>query len=437
MNIGRFAKNVFDSIADAGEKFLDLTRLRSNPIQNLIDLCGDLISHRGVASGIALAREAVNRYAELEREEKLAFLLAINKEMGPNFKEIKNAADHFSKTPDENSLKNLAAQIKTNRQKLFSRMIFAPNGVQAIVSLRKDLLDFLSEHPELKALDDEVQNLLTSWFNPGFLVLKKIDWDTEASILEKIIQYEAVHDIANWTDLKKRLVANRRCFAYFHPSLGDEPLIFVEVALTKGISENIQSIISLENPDNGDFDTAIFYSINNCQRGLRKIPLGNFLIKMVVTELARELPSIKVYSTLSPVPGFASWLKKQMAADKSGFIPAKEFEILKLLEDEQWYRNKEKSDQLEKPLLMACATYLVKVKKGNKPLNPVARFHFGNGAQLYRINWMGNRSEHGISESFGIMVNYLYDLRQIESNHEAYVQHGELAVSKYVRSLVY
>ena len=434
--IGRFAKNLVDSIADAGEKFLDSRRLRGTSMQTLIKLCDDLISHKGVASGIALAREVVSRYGVLSVDEKLTFFLELKRRTGPNLSDIKKAAGEFSKTPDEKNLAVLSNKIISNRRKLFSRMNMAPNGTQAIVAMRKDILGFIPAHPGLQAIDDELKLLLTTWFNPGFLSLKKIDWDTEASILEKIIQHEAVHNIANWNDLKKRLVADRRCFAYFHPALEDEPLIFVEVALTKGIPGSIQSIISEESDGGAEADTAIFYSINNCQHGLRRIPLGNFLIKMVVTELAAELPSIKTYCTLSPIPGFADWLFEEIKLDKSKIIAAKDRKVLKMIEDKDWHKDKNKCKELKKPLLKACANYLVSVKRKDKPLNSVAKFHFGNGAQLYRINWMGNTSAHGFAESLGLMVNYLYDLKQIETNHEAYVQRGKLAISKSVRSVM-
>ncbi|OYT13832.1 MAG: decarboxylase [Bacteroidetes bacterium 4572_114] len=433
--IGRFAKNLVGSVADAGEKFLDLRRLRGTPTQSLLKLCDDLISHKGVASGIALAREMVYRYQSLKSDEKLNFLLELNQQMGPNLLEIRKAAGEFSKTPDEKNLVQLSRKIKSNRQKLFSRMNMAPNGTQAIVALRKDILDFIPSHPGLKAIDDDLRVLLTSWFNPGFLTLKKIDWDTEASILEKIILYEAVHDIKDWNDLKTRLVADRVCFAYFHPALEDEPLIFVEVALTKGITGSIQSIIE-SGEDTEEGDTAIFYSINNCQQGLRKIPLGNFLIKMVVTELATELPAIKTYCTLSPIPGFADWLRRELKSGNSKLIQKKERKILRTVEEVDWYKDKNRCNELQKPLMMACAKYLVEVKKNGKPLNSVAKFHFGNGAQLYRINWMGNTSAHGLAESFGLMVNYLYDLKHIETNHEAYVQRGDLAVAKSIRAII-
>lgn len=436
MNIGRFAKNLFDSIADAGEKYLDLRRVRGTTTQNLLALCEDLVSHKGVASGLALARQLVYRYKNLSPEEKLDFMLRLNKAMGPNLDTVAAAALKFAKSPDEKLLGELADSMASDRRKLFSRMIMAPNGTQAIVTMREDLLVFLKTHPELKPIGDDLRDLLTSWFNPGFLTLTKIDWNTEASILEKIIKYETVHDIGNWNDLKKRLAPNRRCFAYFHPSLEDEPLIFVEVALTRGISGSIQSIISDNTSEKGDFDTAIFYSINNCQHGLRKIPLGNFLIKMVVNALAAELPDIKTYSTLSPVPGFAAWLNNELKNEKSTWLTAKDREILSKLNEPDWHMDEETSQKLKKPLLHLCACYLTRAKKYGNPIDAVARFHFGNGAQLYRINWLGNTSSYGMERSHGLMVNYLYDLKQIEKNHETYVQQGNLAVSKSVRGLV-
>lgn len=433
--ISRFAKSIFDSIADAGEKFLDL-RLRGSPTRVLIKLCDDLISHKGIASGVALAREVVHRYQSLKNEEKLTFLLEINRKFSPDLGGIKKAADDFLLDPDEEALRNLSVVMESNRKKLFSRMNMAPNGTPAVVALRQNLLGFIKDHPELKELDADLKQLLTSWFNPGFLTLRKIDWDTEASILEKIIQYEAVHTIENWNDLKQRLVADRRCFAYFHPALEDEPLIFVEVALTKGIASSIQAIFEHNGPSRSEANTAIFYSINNCQQGLRQIPLGNFLIKRVVTELALELPSIKTYSTLSPVTGFGQWLRNELKSDETKILAQKEKEILGLIETSDWHQDKETRDKLQKPLLKACANYLVNVRKHRKPINAVARFHFGNGASLHRINWMGDTSENGLSEYFGLMVNYLYDPKSIESNHEAYVQQGKLAVSKSIRSIL-
>jgi malonyl-CoA decarboxylase len=432
--VGRFARNVFESIADAGENFLDLTGLRGTSSQKLVKLCLDLISHKGIASGIALAREVVSRYQELDADEKLEFFLELNQSIEPNLPEIKKVAETFIQQPDKSTLEALSKSLKSKQRKLFTRMNMAPNGTQAIVSLRKDLLSFIPGHPELKNSDEALKVLLTEWFNPGFLVLKRIDWDTEASILEKIIHYETVHNIENWNDLKQRLVENRRCFAYFHPALEDEPLIFVEVALTRGIASSIQAIIDEKEGIHEKKNTAIFYSINNCQLGLRGIPLGNFLIKMVVSELDAELPSIKKYSSLSPITGFAKWLLENMDSLHEEF-DSKEMKALEFVKQPDW-QNNPKIAEVKKPLMKACAYYLVNAKRYDKPLNAVARFHFGNGAELYRINWMGNTSVHGLADSFGLMVNYRYDLKRIESNHEDYVRHGKLAISKSVKNLL-
>jgi len=434
--IEKFAKNLVDQIADAGEKFLDLRRLRSKSVYSTVKLCEELISHKGVASGIALAREIINRYRQMTGDDKLKFFVELKKKTGPDIAAVSKLARIFLKTRDEERLMELSKQIRAARYKLFNRLNTAPGGTAAIVHMREDLLQFLPEHPELKVMDEGLKELLTSWFNPGFLVLKNVDWNTEAAVLEKIIRYETVHDIKNWDDLKRRLGNGRKCFAFFHPALEGEPLIFVEIALTKGIAGSIQSIINSENHFEKDADTAIFYSINNCLRGLKRIPLGDFLIKQVVNELAMELPSIKTYCTLSPVPGFARWVREEVRRGKSELIPQEDLEKLKMLENKKWYRDPETRAVSEEALTRACAVYLVRVKRNGKPIDPVARFHFGNGAQLYRINWMGDTSAHGLKASFGLMVNYLYDLKHIESNHEAYEEKGVPAVSRSVRSLL-
>lgn len=433
--IGRFAKNIFNSIADAGENFLDLTRLRGTPLQKMSNLCKDLVSHKGAASGMALARAVVSRYQSLNDQEKLSFFQLLLKDYGPDMKSIKKVANEFTINPDENSVDTLRKSLKSKRLELFSRMNMAPDGTEAIVDLRKDLLQFIKNNPGLKAIDNDLKSLLKSWFNPGFLVLRRIDWETEASILEKIIRYETVHNIENWDDLKQRLVENRRCFAFFHPALEDDPLIFVEVALTKGIAGSMQAIFEQGTKDNTKYDSAIFYSINNCQRGLRGIPLGNFLIKRVVAEIAQEIPSINKYSSLSPVTGFSKWLIKQTNLEKTQ-NPEIDKMMLMLLNKENWHKDTRAISKLKKRLLKACAHYLINEKKKGKPINSVARFHFGNGAELYRINWMGNTSAHGLEDSFGIMVNYRYDPRHIESNHENYVRYGELSVSKSAKALL-
>lgn len=433
--IGRFAKNIFQSIADVGENFLDFGKVRGTPVQKLNNLCKDLVSQKGAASGMALARAVVFHYQNLNEKDRLNFFTILLNEYGSDSLLIKEAAEEYISNPSEKSIDKIRTGVATKRLELFNRMNMAPNGTTAIVDMRRDLLRFLKNAPDLKPVDNDLKSLMISWFNPGFLELRRIDWDTEASILEKIIQYETVHNIENWNDLKQRLVENRRCFAFFHPALEDEPLIFVEVALTKGIAGSMETIFKQVTTNKVKYDTAIFYSINNCQRGLRGIPLGNFLIKRVVAEIALEIPSIKKFSSLSPVTGFAKWFMKQTGL-KEANLPEIDKMTLMLLNKKDWHKDKRAIDKLQDQLLEACAHYLVKEKERGRPINPVARFHFGNGAELYRINWMANTSAHGLEDSFGIMVNYRYDPKHIESNHEDYVRDGELAISKSVKALL-
>ena len=431
--LGKFTKSIFESIADAGETLLDITKLRGTPVQKIIALSYDLVSHKGLATGMALARQIVARYNKLKMKERLEYFQELTKITEVDIQEIKRRAEALYKNPGPDTREELHKSLKTKCQKLFSRMNMAPDGTKAIVQLREDLLGFLPDYPELKPLEVDLKLLLTTWFNPGFLVLRKLDWDTEASILEKIIRYETVHNIGNWNDLKQRLTKNRQCFAYFHPALDDDPLIFVEVALTKGVASSVQSVLT-DNDNSTKRNSAIFYSINNCQRGLKRIPLGNFLIKMVATEIAKENPEIKTFSSLSPVTGFSEWLKTALLSPKNNLFE-KDAEVLKLALNPNWHKNPKIVRQLKKPLMRACYHYLINEKSRGRPVNSVARFHFGNGAELYRINWMGNSSQHGLADSFGLMVNYLYNLKNIEFNHENYMINGGLTLSKSVRKL--
>jgi malonyl-CoA decarboxylase len=292
----------------------------------------------------------------------------------------------------------------------------------------------------LAAVDADLRHLLYSWFNRGFLVLRRIDWQTPAAILEKIIAYEAVHEITGWDDLRRRLdPADRRCFAFFHPSLNDEPLIFVEVALMGDSPQTISSVLD-EAPkpnENSEPTTAVFYSISNCQEGLKGISFGHFLIKQVVEELAKEKPSLKTFVTLSPVPGFARWLKDMLADDNSELISPEVRTILNALADPRWHEDAEEPRELEGTLMSLAAHYFLLAKSGDgRPIDPVARFHLGNGARLERINWLGDVSPKGLREAHGLMVNYRYELKDIEKNHEAYVNDGTVAASRASRALL-
>jgi malonyl-CoA decarboxylase len=292
----------------------------------------------------------------------------------------------------------------------------------------------------LAFVDRDLMHLLASWFNRGFLVLRRIDWQTPAAILEKIIEYEAVHEIQGWDDLRRRLdPADRRCFAFFHPSLIDEPLIFVEVALTRDMPNDIQSLLR-EAPKNGEAEekptTAVFYSISNCQDGLRGISFGNFLIKQVVEELVKERASLRTFVTLSPIPQFARWLARTADQSDDALVNELERERLHLLDDPEWiytYGN----ESVRPTLLRLAAHYFLEAKNSDGyPIDPVARFHLGNGARLERINWQGDISAKGLREAHGLMCNYRYELKDIEKNHEAYENEGVVAASRHVHGLL-
>jgi malonyl-CoA decarboxylase len=316
----------------------------------------------------------------------------------------------------------------------------APGGTADLVEMRADLLDFMNgdkqTNKNLAALDRDVVHLLASWFNRGFLVLRRIDWSTPANILEKIIRYEAVHEIGGWNDLRRRIdPADRRCYAFFHPALVDEPLIFVEVALTEEIPNAIAPLLAEDREPVAveRARTAVFYSISNTQRGLGGISFGNFLIKQVVEELRRELPKLEDFVTLSPVPGFMRWLEK--ATD----LPVSEEDrpLLDRLDEPDWWQNPELEGQLRSIVEPLAAHYFLKARTAKgRPIDSVARFHLGNGARLERINWLGDTSPKGLRESAGIMVNYLYRLDDIEKNHEAFANDGEVVASSAVKKLL-
>jgi malonyl-CoA decarboxylase len=293
---------------------------------------------------------------------------------------------------------------------------------------------------DLAALDRDVVHLLSSWFNRGFLVLRRIDWSTPANILEQIIRYEAVHEIRDWNDLRRRIdPVDRRCYAFFHPQLNDEPLIFVEVALTETIPTAIAPLLAAERQPVPieRARTAVFYSISNTQKGLAGVSFGNFLIKQVVEDLKRELPNLRTFVTLSPAPGFAGWLKRVAADPRSAGLDGLDTAFLRAaLDDPGWHRDAAAVERLRPKLLPLAAAYFLRAKgPSGKPLDPVARFHLGNGARLERLNWPGDVSPKGLREAAGLMVNYLYDPRYIEANHEAFAADGTVAASNAVQRL--
>jgi malonyl-CoA decarboxylase len=402
----------------------------------LIELCEALLSGRGEASGTAMAREVLDRYHDLDEAGRVTFFETLARHYGPDQSRLMQAIESWRAAPTEDGASDLHFASEPRRQELFRRLNRAPGATSELVAMRADLLNVKSGHKDLVALDRDVVHLLSSWFNRGFLVLRRIDWSTPAIILEKVIRYEAVHEIHDWNDLRRRIdPVDRRCYAFFHPALVDEPLIFVEVALTETIPGAIAPLLA-EDRQPVPIErarTAVFYSISNCQRGLGGISFGNFLIKQVVEELRRELPKLENFVTLSPVPGFLQWMKS------TPYLPVSEEErpLLKHLDDPDWVDDPELVAQLRPVIEPLAAYYFLKAKtpKG-RMIDSVARFHLGNGARLERIDWLGDVSAKGLRESAGLMVNYLYRLDDIEKNHEAYANQGEIAASSAVKKLL-
>jgi malonyl-CoA decarboxylase len=403
---------------------------------DLIELCEALLSGRGEASGTAMAREVLDRYHHLDEAGRLAFFQTLASGYGPERDRLAKAIKAWRAQPNNADASDLHFASEPRRQELIRRLNRAPGGTSELVAMRADLLDVLNGHKEVAALDRDVAHLLSSWFNRGFLVLRKIDWSTPANILEKIIRYEAVHEIRDWDDLRRRIdPIDRRCYAFFHPALVDEPLIFVEVALTESIPGAIAPLLA-EDRQTVPMErarTAVFYSISNTQRGLGGISFGSFLIKQVVEELRRELPKLDQFVTLSPVPGFVQWLKQ--ASDVP--VTDEDREMLAHLDQSDWTGNAELAAQLRGVLEPLAAHYFLKARtpKG-RLIDSVARFHLGNGARLERIDWLGDVSPKGLRESAGFMVNYLYRLDDIEKNHEAYANDGEVVASNAVKRLL-
>jgi malonyl-CoA decarboxylase len=434
-----FFSDLLSSIADRGRSLLGLAEAEKDPIRRaatLIDLCEQLLSGRGEASGAALAREVLERYATLDDAARLTFFSALDRQFGPDKAKLAAAVAAFARDGSDTHAAEIHFSSEPRRQELFRRLNRAPGGTAALVQMREQFLEAARKEPALKGVDRDFSHLLSSWFNRGFLVLRRIDWSSPASVLEKIIRYEAVHEIHDWDDLRRRIdPVDRRCYAFFHPALTDEPLIFVEVALTPEIPGAVQPLLASgrKTVPLKDARTAVFYSISNCQQGLAGVSFGNFLIKQVVEELRRELPRLETFVTLSPVPGFMRWLD----SDGKMLLSPEDQALLAFLDDEAWIGDEAYKNQV-RPLLEALAAYyFLEARSPNgRARDPVARFHLGNGASLERINWLGDTSAKGLKESAGVMVNYLYDLGEIEKNHEAYANQGVIAASSAVKRLL-
>ena len=439
---------------DARERS-DLTRLLGH--------CRKLLTERGESNSVAIATQAIEHYRRLSGEALREFFDLLAVEFDPDPGEVLRLAESYAATRSPENLVRLSRAAEPPRQELLRRLNRAPEGTGTIVAMRAQLLQRLRSDHRLAAVDADFEHLLGSWFNPGFLKLVQVDWTSPAVLLEKIIQHEAVHEIDGWADLRRRMEPDRRCFAFFHPVLPNEPLIFVEVALLPSMPDAIAPLLDRNHPAQADpsrFKVAAFYSISNCQPGLRGVNLGNFLIKRVAERLHEEFPRLKTFCTLSPVPSFADWLARVEGLESPRLKPAVLADLERAL---QGLRQRHGGDlaKLLSPAAAAtqrgeapgeaapagveadelalrrlCAFHLIHTQPGEATgSDPVARFHLNNGARLERVNTRADLSRKGLRQSHGLMVNYLYDLEEIESNHERFV-HGEVSASRPVRGLL-
>ncbi|MEP3346666.1 MAG: malonyl-CoA decarboxylase [Litoreibacter sp.] len=374
------------------------------------ELCGALLSSHGDVSGVTLARNLLDRYASMSREEKIAFFEFMARDLEIDPDEVTRALQSYQDEPSKKTYTSFTEACEPKRQELARRLNQVPGATGQLVAMRKDLLALMKERRDLGPLDVDFKHLFSSWFNRGFLVLRPINWESPAEILEKIIAYEAVHAIDSWDDLRLRLKpSDRRCFGFFHPAMAGEPLIFVEVALTKGIPNSVQDLLADDRVaiDAEDADTAVFYSISNCQSGLAGISFGNSLIKQVVSDLSKELPGLETFVTLSPIPNLNRWLE------------AVDLDALEATDNQA-----------------LAAHYLIEAKRPDgMPFDPVARFHLGNGARVHAVHAGADTSQNGQRQSNGTMVNYLYDLSQISQNHEQFVGEKTVVASDAVKAL--
>ena len=437
---------MLDEIREAARRAGEERALRSL----LLD-CKRLLSQRGEANSVAIAGKLIERFGALPEAERSLFFERLSHDFSPDPQQVLRSAQAYAQQPTADNLIALTQAAEPPRQELLRRINRAPGGTASIIAMRRALLARVHARPEWRALEADFLHLLSSWFNPGFLQMQQVDWRSPAQLLEQLIRHEAVHEIDGWNDLRRRLEPDRRCFAFFHPQLPDEPLIFVEVALLPEMPSAIAPLIDKAStplpPE--QFKVAAFYSISNCQPGLKGVSLGNFLIKRVAEQLQRELPRLKTFCTLSPIPGFAAWLNAKpdfaaLPAPRRGgperlaaahaLLQSAYGADLSALAMTGAALNEEAPELKREALLRLGAAYLV--QRSTLPQgDPVARFHLDNGARLERLNLGGDLSRKGAKQSFGMMVNYLYDLDKIETHHEQFTL-GVVAHSRKVASLL-
>lgn len=435
---------MLDELKSAARKVNGARHLRGL----LID-CRRLLSERGEANSVVIARDLVERFHELPDDAQADFFERLSRDFSPDPKAVLQSAQAYAEMPSAANLQRLTQTAEPPRQELLRRINRTPGGTGSIVAMRRALLARMNKQPELQAVEADFLHLLSSWFNPGFLQLKRVDWNSPAQLLEQIIRHEAVHQIDGWDDLRRRLQPDRRCFAFFHPQLPDEPLIFVEVALIDHMADSITPLLD-EEAAAADLDKAtwaIFYSISNTQSGLRGVSFGDSLIKRVVETLNAEFPRLRHYSTLSPIPGLRKWLAQnaqrllELTPEKdqaelgraAGFEPPTAAHLLQALEH---VTSLDPRSPLQRWLLRCAAQYLGQELSDGKPVDPVARFHLGNGARVERLNWLGDPSPKGLQQSYGLMVNYLYDLKRLDRNR-AQLADGKIAVAGAIEELLF
>jgi malonyl-CoA decarboxylase len=397
-----------------------------------LTLARNLVSQHGETAGTKVAAELASLVSAMDEARLIDFFEALVRNFAADAEALQVAAQAYLADPSELQASRLGAACEPPRQELLRRINMAPGGTALLLAMRTKVLELRRARPDLEPLAYDLGHLLSSWFNRGFLKLEKIDWNAPAAILERLIAYEAVHAIAGWDDLRRRLTGDRRCFGFFHPALPGEPIIFVEVALTRTMSASVDALIRSESQPAASAppNTAIFYSISSCQPGLRNISFGNLLIKQVVADLVAENPELKTFATLSPIPGFRAWVDKAVAAGRI------ESGLADQLAQPQWWLDAAASERLRPHLLRLCAQYLTGAPGEDRSVDPVARFHLSNGARLERINWRADLSPKGIAESHGLMVNYRYLPSDIEANHHAFVVEKRVVYAKAVREVM-